>query len=123
MKPALIRKVLDGLIYASVALGALLLAQLYFMAPRWLMLFVGLGWVLYLVAAVLALMGKELAYPLSMVLSALSLALSLRNPVHWSFLAYGAALPAFTFLAGNGVQLALLLLAPIYLLSRKRAAS
>jgi len=113
-----VKRLINGLIYCSVALGALLLAQLLYLAPRWLFMSVAAGWAAYLVAALLAFKGSRLAYPLTLALSALALLASLGNPVHWAYVRYGEALPAFTFLAGDAVQLALLFLIPLYLLRR-----
>jgi hypothetical protein len=69
--------------------------------------------------AVLAATGRKIAYPLAMILAALTLALSLPQPEHHSFVEAGLSLASITFLAGSFLQSMLLILISIYFWCRK----
>jgi hypothetical protein len=114
-----LRGVVDLLIYVSVALGGVLLPQLYGLVPVWLFSSVLVGWLAYVVVAVLAAKGRSIAYPLAFVLAVLTLAVSLPQPEHYSFVEAGFSLASSTFIVGSAVQVALLILTPIYLFRRK----
>ena len=114
-----LRGVVDLLIYVSVALGVVLLPQLYGLVPVWLFSSVLVGWLAYVVVAVLAAKGRSIAYPLALVLAVLTLAVSLPQPEHYSFVEAGFSLASSTFIVGSAVQVALLILTPIYLFRRK----
>ena len=116
-----IRRTIDVLIYLSVAMGIVLLLQLYAIVPSWLFYSVLVGWVAYVVVAVLAVRGLRIAYPLAFVLSILTLVVSLPQPEHQSFIEAGWSLASITFLVGSALQLALLVLIPVYFL-RKRSS-
>jgi len=109
----------DLLIYISVALGVALLPQLYGLVPSWLLLSILVGWLAYLVVAVLVATGRSIAYPLAFVLALLTLAVSLPQPEHYSFVEAGLSLASATFLIGSALQLALLILIPLYLYHRE----
>ncbi len=115
-----IRRTIDLLIYLSVAMGILLLLQLYVLVPRWLFYSVLVGWLAYVIVAALAATGHRIAYPLAFVLSLLTLAVSLPQPEHQSFVEAGLSPASITFLVGSALQLALLILIPVYFL-RKRS--
>ena len=114
-----LRRTIDSLIYLSVALGLVLLPQLYAIVPTWLFYSVLGGWLAYVVVAILAATGRRIAYPLAFVLSILTLAVSLPQPEHQSFVRAGLSLASLTFLVGSAFQLALLILIPVYLRKRK----
>jgi len=116
----LLKRTIDVLIFLSVALGVLLLFQLYYAVPSWLFLSVLIGWLAYVGVAVLVGLGRRIAYPLALVLSLLTLIVSLPRPEHLAFVAAGASLASITFLAGSALQLLLLALLSVYLF-RKRA--
>ena len=78
----LLRMTVDSLIYVSVILGALLLVQLYGLVDPGLFYSVLIGWVLYLVVAIGASVGREVAYPSALALSILTLLVSLPRPEH-----------------------------------------
>ena len=107
-----LRRAVNLLIYLSVAMGVALLPQLYPLVPSWLFYSVFIGWLAYVVVAVLAASGRKVAYPLAFVLAVLTLAVSLPQPEHYSF---GASLASATFLIGSVLQIALLVLVPVYL--------
>jgi hypothetical protein len=102
-------------------MGIVLLLQLYAIVPSWLFYSVLVGWVAYVVVAVLAVRGLRIAYPLAFVLSILTLVVSLPQPEHQSFIEAGWSLASITFLVGSALQLALLVLIPVYFL-RKRSS-
>jgi len=112
---ASLRNAVDLLIYLSVALGVVLLPQLYGLVPSWLFLSVLVGWLAYLVVAVLVVKRRPIAYPLAFVLALLTLMVSLPQPAHYSYVEAGPSLASATFLLGSAVQLSLVILIPLYL--------
>jgi hypothetical protein len=116
---AQLRLAIDFLIYFSVALGAVLLAQIYVLVPAWLFFSVLAGWLVYLLVAIIAATGHKIAYPLAFVLSILALIGSLPQPEHYQFVGEGMWLATFTFTVGSALQIALLILIPIYLIKRR----
>jgi len=117
---ASLRNAVDLLIYLSVALGVVLLPQLYGLVPSWLFLSVLVGWVAYLIVAVLVLVKRRsIAYPLAFVLALLTLMVSLPQPAHYSYVEAGPSLASATFLLGSAVQLSLVILIPLYLYRHK----
>ena len=117
--PSITRSI-DHLIFLSVALGVLLLPQLYGLVPTWLFYSVLGGWLAYVIAAALAATGQRIAYPLAFALSILTLAVSVPQPEHQSFVMAGLSPASLTFLTGLALQLALVILIPLYYL-RKRS--
>jgi hypothetical protein len=113
---------IDALVYLSVAWGIVLLYQLYSAVPSWLFFSVLIGWLAYLVIAVLVTFRRRIAYPLILVLAILTLVVSLPRPEHLAFVAAGISLASITFLVGSALQLILLVLVPAYLLRRRKAA-
>jgi hypothetical protein len=109
----------DLLIYLSVALGVALLPQLYGLVPMWLFFSVLVGWLAYVVVAILAAKGLGIAYPLALMLAILTLAVSLPQPEHYSFVEAGPSFASGTFILGSCLQLALLILIPVYLYRSK----
>jgi hypothetical protein len=62
-------------------------------------------------------MRKTVAYPLSLVLAALTLAVSLPQPEHYSF---GLSVASVTFIAGSVLQIGVIVSVTRYLLLRRR---
>jgi hypothetical protein len=116
----LLKHLVDVLIYASVLLGVALLLQLYVLVPTWLFYSVLTGWVAYLVDAVGVATRHKIAYPIALILAVLTLFVSLPQPEHYSFMAGGISAASITFLAGSLLQIALLVLIPVYLLKERR---
>ena len=114
-----LRRKVDLLIYLSVAFGVVILTQLYGLVPSWLFYSVLGGWLAYLIVAILAATGHRIAYPLAFVLSILTLALSLPQPEHYSFMEAGMLLASVSFVIGSMLQFALLILIPVYLLRNR----
>ena len=115
------RRAIDGLIYASVGVGAILLPQIYFLVPTWLFYSVLAGWVAYLLVAVATARHLKVAYPLAFLLSVLTLVVSLPQPEHYSLAKAGMWLEALTFAVGSILQIALLILIPVYLLRMRKS--
>ena len=116
---ASLRNAVDLLIYLSVALGVVLLPQLYGLVPSWLFLSVLVGWLAYLIVAALVAKRRSIAYPLASVLALLTLMVSLPQPAHYSYVEAGPSLASATFLLGSAVQLSLVILIPLYLYRHK----
>jgi len=116
--PSITRSI-NLLIFLSVALGVVLLPQLYGLVPAWLFYSVLGGWLAYVLVAVLAATGHKVAYPFAFVLSILTLAVSVPQPEHQSFVMEGLSLASLTFLAGSALQLALVILIPVYYLRKQ----
>ena len=109
-----LRRAIDVLIYLSVLLGIVLLPQLYGLVPTWLSYSVLGGWLAYLLVAVLAATGRRVAYPLAFILAILTLAVSLPQPEHHSFVEAGLSLASITFLAGSVLQFMVLILISVH---------
>src|SRR5438128_12615664 len=103
------------LIYASILLGAVLLMQLFALVPVWLFYSVLAGWIAYLIVALAAAKGLKTAYPLSLVLAILTLAVSLPRPEHYSQVQAGLSPASLTFIAGSVLQAAVILAVSSYL--------
>ena len=117
-----LRRTIDLLIYLSVAVGIVLLPQLFVLVPTWLFVSVLIGWLAYVAVAVLAAVGRRIAYPLAFVLSILTLGVSLPQPEHYSYVAAGLSLASSTFIVGSVLQVVLLVLIPIYLYRTRTSA-
>ena len=116
-----ITRAIDGLIYASVGVGAILLPQIYFLVPTWLFYSVLAGWVAYLLVAVATVRHLKVAYPLAILLSVLTLVVSLPQPEHYSSAKAGMWLETLTFAVGSMLQIALLILIPVYLIKMRKS--
>ena len=108
------------LIYASILLGATLLVELYAVVPVWLFYSVLAGWVAYLITAVAIAKDLKIAYPLSLVLALLTLAVSLPQPEHLSLVEAGPSPASITFIVGSVLQLAIILTVSSYLALTRR---
>ena len=105
----------DSLIYASIFLGAALLIQLFAIIPVWLFYSVLAGWIAYLIVALAVAKGLKMAYPLSLVLAILTLAVSLPRPEHYSLVQAGLSPASLTFITGSELQVAVILTVSSYL--------
>src|SRR6266446_6612098 len=103
------------LIYASIFLGAALLIQLFAIVPIWLFSSVLAGWIAYLIVAMAIAKGLKVAYPLSLVLAILTLAVSLPRPEHYSMAQAGLSPASLTFIVGSALQVAVILTVSSYL--------
>lgn len=107
----------NWLIYASIVLGVALLSQLYSIVPLWLFYSVVAGWIAYLVVGIAVTLRVNAAYPVSLVLAALTLAVSLPQPEHYSL---GASISALIFVAGSVLQVGVIVSVARYLQLRRR---
>jgi hypothetical protein len=117
-----LKRIVDLLIYASVALGAVLLPQLYFLVPTWLFYSVLVGWAAYVVVALAVATGHKRAYWAALILAAVTLFVSLPQPEHYSYVEAGISLASITFIAGGVLQIALLVSIPMYLARERKHA-
>ena len=117
-----LRRTIDLLIYLTVALGVVLLPQLFLLVPTWLFFSVLVGWLAYLAVAALVAAKRRIAYPLAFALSILTLGVSLPQPEHYSYVKAGLSLASSTFIVGSALQLVLLVLIPIYLYRTRKGA-
>jgi len=62
-------------------------------------------------------MSKSVAYPLSLILAVLTLAVSIPQPEHYSF---GLSIGSLTFIAGSVLQIGVIVSVTRYLLLRRR---
>jgi hypothetical protein len=110
------------LIYASILLGAILLVELYAVVPVWLFYSVLAGWVAYLITAVAIAKDLKIAYPLSLILAILTLAVSLPQPEHHSLVEAGPSPASVTFIVGSVLQVAVILTVSSYLVLTRRVS-
>lgn len=115
-----LRRAVNLLIYLSVMFGLLLLLQLYAVAPIWLFYSILGGWLIYLLVAVAAATGHKVAYPAACLLSIITLLISLPQPEHYSLVRGGFSLASITFVIGSALQVALLILIPVFLLRKRK---
>ncbi len=108
------------LIYASILLGATLLVELYAVVPVWLFYSILAGWVAYLITAVAIAKDLKIAYPLSLLLAILTLAVSLPQPEHHSLVEAGPSRASVTFIVGSVLQVAVILKVSNYLVLTRR---
>ena len=108
------------LIYSSILLGAILLVELYAVVPVWVFYSVLAGWVAYLFIAVSIAKDLKIAYPLSLVLAILTLAVSLSQPEHHSLVQAGPSPASLTFIVGSIFQVAVILTVSSYLVLTRR---
>jgi hypothetical protein len=114
------RRISQYLVYASVIVGVALLIQLYSIVPAWLFYAVLGGWIVYLLVAIAAAKGSEIAYPSALVMSMLTLFVSLPQPEHYSLVSQGLTFAALTFIIGSVIQLATIFSVSYYLVLRRR---
>ena len=114
------RRIARNLVYSSVVIGLALLIQLSSLVPAWLFYLVLLGWVVYLVVAIEAARGREIAYPSALIMSILTLVVSLPQPEHYSLATQGFTLTALTFIIGSAIQMATIISVAYYLVLRRR---
>ena len=107
----------NWLIYASIIIGVALIVQLYSLVPSWLFYSVLAGWIAYLITGLAAALHKSAAYPLSLVLAVLTLAVSLPRSEHYMF---GISVASLTFIAGSVLQVGVIVSVARYLLLKKR---
>jgi hypothetical protein len=111
----------NWLIYASVILGILLLAQLYVLSvPSFLFFSIFAGWILYLIVAVAVWTGHAKAYSAALVLAIVTLAVSLPQPEHLSLTEAGPTLASLTFIIGSLLQAGVIVLVASSIIKERR---
>ena len=115
-----LRMAINALVYFSVILGAVLLAQAFNLLPPPVAYSIVVGWLAYIVAALLVFRRVGVAYPLVMVLAVLTLVVSLPRPEHYSLFNPGQAVAGATFLVGSATQVSLIVLIPLYFLRGRK---
>jgi hypothetical protein len=113
-------RAIQGLVIFSVILGVLFLAQAYTLVPTFVLEIVGTGWALFVVDAALTFVRPRISYALALVLSILGLTSSLPQSSHWAFIVNGDLLPAFTFLLGSAVEVAIVIEVLYYFLASRK---
>jgi hypothetical protein len=112
------RTLANWLIYASIVLGVALIIQLNSLGvPSWLLYSVLVGWAAYVIVGIAVAMRKSVAYPLSLILAVLTLAVSIPQPEHYSF---GLSIGSLTLIAGSVLQIGVIVSVTRYLLLRRR---
>ncbi len=106
-------------IYATIALGPVLLLQVYGIVHAYLFYSLLTGWIIYLIAGAGVALNKRKFYILASLLSILVLVLSLTQPEHYLFFSQGKVYAALTFLAGDLLQVIVLVGSFIILASKK----
>ena len=114
-----LQRLVTGLVCTSVALGVILLYQLWFMVPRWLFYSVLLGWVAYLFTAIAMIQHRHGANKAAFVLAILTLVVSVPQPEHYALMSQGLILPTITFILGSVLQFFVILLLSILYLRRR----
>ena len=114
-----LQRFVTGLVCSSVALGVILLYQLWFMVPRWLFYSVLLGWVAYLFTAIAMIQHRHGADKAAFVLAILTLVVSVPQPEHYALMSQGLILPTITFILGSVLQLFVIISLSILYLRRK----
>ena len=115
-----LERVIDSLVYLSVALGAALLIQVYGLLPAGVFFSILGGWLAYLIAAVLVWRRYTRVYPAILVLAVLTLLVSLPQPAHYALVTSAEILAASTFIIGSAFQLCLIVLILLFLIRRRR---
>ncbi|MDG6925667.1 MAG: hypothetical protein JRN09_03850 [Nitrososphaerota archaeon] len=110
-----LKRAVDGLIFATVALGFVLLYVASGVVPGWLLASLFAGEFAYAGASLAVAKKYRWSYYLIIVLAVLVLAVSLPQPEHYAFAATGQYLPLAIFALGSVFQVCLLVLVPVYL--------
>lgn len=117
-----LKKAVDGLIYATVALGFVLLYETAGVVPGWLLASLFGGEFAYAAASLLVAKRYKWAYYVIFVLAIVVLAVSLPQPAHYAFAATGQVVPFLIFALGGAMQACLLVLIPVFLWRTRRRA-
>ncbi len=115
-----LEKVIDVLVYLSVALGVGLLVQVYGLVPTGVFFSILGGWFAYLIAAIFVWRGYAKVYPVILVLAVLTLLVSLPQPAHFALVNSAQILAASTFVVGSAFQICLVVLIALFLFVRRK---
>ncbi|HXW36542.1 MAG TPA: hypothetical protein VEJ36_01370 [Nitrososphaerales archaeon] len=112
---------IKGLVYFSVILGVVFLAQAQGALPHPVFDIIALGWALFVVDALLTRVRVKASFYLAFVLAVLALVSSLPQTAHYAFIEEGELLPSATFILGSLAQITLVVLVPYYFLKSRRS--
>ncbi len=115
-----LEKVIDILVYLSIALGAGLLVQVYGLLPAGVFFSILGGWFAYLIAAILLWRRYTKVYPVIIVLAVLTLLVSLPQPAHYALVNNAQILAASTFIVRSAFQVCLIVLILLFLILKRR---
>ncbi len=110
-----LKRAIDSLVYASVALGLLFVYAASALVPSWLLAGIAVGEVAYAAAALAVVLGHRSGYFAVATLALIVLAVSLPQPEHYAFAESGQVGAFFIFAAGSAMQVCLVVLVPLYL--------
>ena len=114
----------NWLIYATVVLGIILLAQLYVLrVPSFLLYSILTGWIFYLIVAIAVWRGHSNAYPAALILAIVTLAVALPQPEHLSLAEAGPTLASITFILGSIVQVGVVILVAYSIVTGRRRSN
>lgn len=116
-----LKKAVDGLIFATVALGFVLLYATAGIVPGWLLASLFGGEFAYAGTSLAVAKQYRWSYYVILVLAIVVLAVSLPQPEHYAFATSGQYLPFAIFALGSLFQVCLIVLIPVYLLRTRRA--
>jgi len=118
-----LKRIANLMIYASVVLGLVLIAQLYLLkVPAFLLYSIMTGWAVYVLVAIAAATRRNKAYPAAIVLAIVTLAVSLPQPEHLSLTEAGPTLASLTFIIGSILQVGVILASSQIILNERRSA-
>lgn len=119
-----LRQMINLVIYLSVALGVLFIAQISGIVPQQMVYALLTGWIAYLFTAIAVAAGRRReAYTAAFILAIITLLVSLPEPRHYTLLSSVNPLPGLTFLSGSALQIILLVLMSIYFWRGQRSSS
>jgi hypothetical protein len=116
-----LKRAIDWLVYASVALGLLFVSMASELVPSWLLASLVTGEVAYGLTALAVWRGHRRAYYAVIVLAILVLAVSLPQPEHYAFASSGQTARFLIFAAGSALQVSLLIMIAAYLRREPKA--
>ncbi len=112
----------SSLVFSSL-LGPFFLWQVNGLLPQDVFYFLALGWLLIVADTLLSFVRPKASCYGGLALALLGLGASLPQSAHYAFIEEGALLPSFTFIAGSGALVLILVLAPLHLYLESRAAA
>lgn len=116
-----LKRTIDGIIYATVALGFVLLYVASGIVPGWLLAALFFGVMAYGGTTIAVVKNYRWSYYVILVLAIVVLAASLPQPEHYAFASTGQLVPFLIFALGGAMQVCLIVLIPVYLRRTRRA--
>ncbi|MGD0637194.1 MAG: hypothetical protein ABSA72_04050 [Nitrososphaerales archaeon] len=110
-----LKKAIQWLVFASVAMGVLFILAAGTLVPSWLLASIVAGELAYAAAAYALARGHRAAYYAVEVLALIVLAVSLPQPGHYAFASDGQVGAFLIFGIGSVLQICLIVLIPVHL--------